>query len=96
VILSDIGLPDEDGLLHDPQAAKAPAALGRIPAAAVTAFTLSDDGEEPIRGRLPRHFRKPVGDADAVRCIAELAALGTSSGVRASGTRRRRSSQPRT
>src|SRR5262245_61775693 len=47
VILSDIGLPDEDGLTLIRRLRRLPDAPGRIPAAAVTAFTLGDDGEEP-------------------------------------------------
>jgi len=77
VILSDIGLPDEDGLTMIRKLRKLPAQLGRIPAAAVTAFTLSDDGEEPIRAGFQRHFRKPVETRTLFDAIAELAALGT-------------------
>src|SRR5437660_1542567 len=47
VILSDIGLPDEDGLSLIRKVRQLPAAQGRIPAAAVTAFTLGDDADEP-------------------------------------------------
>jgi len=77
VILSDIGLPDEDGLSMIRKLRKLPAALGRGDAAAVTAFTLSDDGEEPIRAGFQRHFRKPVETRTLFDAIAELAALGT-------------------
>jgi len=76
VILSDIGLPDEDGLSMIRKLRKLPAARGRIPAAAVTAFTLSDDGEEPIRAGFQRHFRKPVETRTLFDAVAELAALG--------------------
>jgi CheY-like chemotaxis protein len=76
VILSDIGLPDEDGLALIRKVRRLPASRGRIPAAAVTAFTLSDDGEEPIRAGYQRHFRKPVETRTLFEAIAELAALG--------------------
>jgi CheY-like chemotaxis protein len=76
VILSDIGLPDEDGLSMIRKLRKLPAGRGRIPAAAVTAFTLSDDGEEPIRAGFQRHFRKPVETRTLFDAVAELAALG--------------------
>ena len=76
VILSDIGLPDEDGLSLIRKVRKLPASRGRIPAAAVTAFTLSDDGEEPIRAGFQRHFRKPVETRTLFDAVAELAALG--------------------
>jgi CheY-like chemotaxis protein len=77
VILSDIGLPDEDGLSMIRKLRRLPAARGRIPAAAVTAFTLGDDGQEPIRAGFQRHFRKPVETRALFEAVAELARLGT-------------------
>jgi CheY-like chemotaxis protein len=77
VILSDIGLPDEDGLSMMRKVRRLPAACGRIPAAAVTAFTLSDDGDEPIRAGFQRHFRKPVETRTLFEAVAELARLGS-------------------
>ena len=76
VILSDIGLPDEDGLSMIRRLRQLPAQRGRIPAAAVTAFTLGDDGLEPIRAGFQRHFRKPVETRELFAAIAELARLG--------------------
>ena len=76
VILSDIGLPDEDGLSMMRKLRRLPSASGRIPAAAVTAFTLSDDGDEPIRAGFQRHFRKPVETRTLFEAVAELAKLG--------------------
>jgi CheY-like chemotaxis protein len=76
VILSDIGLPDEDGLTLIRKLRRLPSAPGRIPAAAVTAFTLGDDGEEPIRAGFQRHFRKPVETRALFEALAELAHLG--------------------
>jgi CheY-like chemotaxis protein len=76
VILSDIGLPDEDGLSMIRKLRRLPAEPGRIPAAAVTAFTLSDDGEEPIRAGFQRHFRKPVETQILFDAVADLARLG--------------------
>jgi two-component system, OmpR family, response regulator len=76
VILSDIGLPDEDGLSLIRKLRQLPSSRGRIPAAAVTAFTLSDDGEEPIRAGFQRHFRKPVETQTLFDAVADLARLG--------------------
>jgi CheY-like chemotaxis protein len=76
VILSDIGLPDEDGLSLIRKLRRLPSSRGRIPAAAVTAFTLSDDGEEPIRAGFQRHFRKPVETQTLFDAVADLARLG--------------------
>jgi CheY-like chemotaxis protein len=77
VILSDIGLPDEDGLSLIRRLRQLPASRGRIPAAAVTAFTLGDDGEEPLRAGFQRHFRKPVETRELFEAVAELARLGS-------------------
>jgi CheY-like chemotaxis protein len=73
VILSDIGLPDEDGLTLIRKLRRLPAGPGRIPAAAVTAFTIGDDGEEPIRAGFQRHFRKPVETRVLFEALADLA-----------------------
>ena len=66
VIVSDIGLPDEDGLALIRRVRRLPPNRGgRVPAVAVTAFTLSDDAEEATRAGFQRHFRKPVETAGA-------------------------------
>lgn len=77
VLLSDIGLPDRDGLTLIREIRQLPAAGGgRVPAAAVTAFTLCDDGEEATRAGFQRHFRKPVDTTVLFRAVAELARTG--------------------
>ena len=77
VILSDIGLPDEDGLTMIRKVrALPPSRGGRVPAVAVTAFTLCDDGEEATRAGFQRHFRKPVETQALFAAVADLARLG--------------------
>ena len=77
VILSDIGLPDEDGLALIRRVRKlAPARGGRVPAVAVTAFTLADDAEEATRAGFQRHFRKPVETQELFGAVAALAESG--------------------
>jgi CheY-like chemotaxis protein len=77
VLLSDIGLPDEDGLaLMRCLRRLPPAQGGRVPAAAVTAFTLVDDGDEAVRAGFQCHFRKPVDTRTLFRAVAELARQG--------------------
>ena len=76
VILSDIGLPDEDGLELIRKVRRLPARRGRIPAAAVTAFTLGDDSEAAIRAGYQRHLPKPVETRDLFRTVEELAQSG--------------------
>ena len=76
VILSDIGLPDEDGLALIRRIRRLPAHRGRIPAAAVTAFTLGDDAEAALRAGYQRHLPKPVETRDLFRAVEELAEGG--------------------
>lgn len=77
VILSDIGLPDEDGLALIRRVRSLPPSRGgRVPAAAVTAFTLSDDTEGPTRAGFQAHFRKPVDTSTLFSAVARLAKQG--------------------
>ena len=77
VILSDIGLPDEDGLALIRRVRRLPPSHGgRVPAVAVTAFTLCDDAEEAARAGFQRHFRKPVETAALFSALAELGHTG--------------------
>ena len=77
VILSDIGLPDEDGLALIRRVRKLPPSRGgRVPAVAVTAFTLSDDAEEATRAGFQRHFRKPVETRELFGALAAVAEIG--------------------
>jgi CheY-like chemotaxis protein len=77
VLLSDIGLPDEDGLSLIRKVRRLPASRGRIPAAAVTAFTLGDDTNQALRAGFQRHFRKPVETRDLFDAVADLAREGS-------------------
>ena len=77
VILSDIGLPDADGLeLIRTVRRLPPSRGGRVPAVAVTAFTLCDDAEETARAGFQRHFRKPVETAALFSALADLGRSG--------------------
>lgn len=76
VILSDIGLPEEDGLELIRQVRQLPAHQGRIPAAAVTAYTLAEDADAALRAGFQRHFRKPVETRELFQAVAELAQTG--------------------
>jgi len=77
VILSDIGLPDEDGLALIRQVRRLPPSSGgRVPAVAVTAFTLGDDAEEATRAGFQRHFRKPVDTQALFGAVVALAESG--------------------
>ena len=78
VILSDIGLPDEDGLQMIRRVRQLPPSQGGcVPAVAVTAFTLKDDPDEATRAGFQRHFRKPVDTHALFGAVMELAGTGS-------------------
>jgi PAS domain S-box-containing protein len=75
VLISDIGMPDEDGytLLRKIRALP-PEHGGRIPAAALTAFARSEDRVRALTAGFQMHIPKPVEIAELVIVIASLAA----------------------
>ena len=81
VLLSDIGLPGEDGhSLMRRVRALPPEAGGRTPAAALTAFARSEDGRRSLAAGFHRHATKPIQPgalAALVRELADLAAVST-------------------
>jgi CheY-like chemotaxis protein len=77
VIVSDIGLPDEDGLsMMRRIRTLSPEEGGRVPAVAVTAYTLVDDADEARRAGFQEHFRKPVETGELFERVAALAEEG--------------------
>lgn len=77
VIVSDIGLPDEDGLSMMRRIRTfSPEEGGRVPAVAVTAYTLVDDVDEARRAGFQQHFRKPVETQELLQGVAALAEEG--------------------
>jgi PAS domain S-box-containing protein len=83
VLLSDIGLPGEDGhSLMRRVRALPPEAGGRTPAAALTAFARTEDGRRSLAAGFHRHATKPIQPAalaSLVRELADLAAVTTPS-----------------
>lgn len=73
VLLSDIGLPDEDGceLIRHVRALP-PEEGGQTPAVAVTAFTLADDRRRALEAGFESFLPKPV---DARHLLATIAAV---------------------
>jgi signal transduction histidine kinase/ActR/RegA family two-component response regulator len=74
VILSDIGMPDEDGysfigrvraLSHDEG--------GNTPAAALTAYAREEDRKQALAAGYQMHIAKPIGAGQLVMMIAKLA-----------------------
>jgi PAS domain S-box-containing protein len=74
VLLSDIGMPGEDGfsLISKVRALK-PDQGGSIPAAAFTAYARDEDRINTLSAGFQMHISKPIEPAELVRIIAKLA-----------------------
>ena len=74
VLVSDIGLPVEDGYsLIRKVRSRTPARGGRIPAAAVTAYAGAEDRRRALDAGFQSHLAKPVDPSELVMTIAALA-----------------------
>jgi PAS domain S-box-containing protein len=75
MIVSDIGMPDEDGYDFIRKVRALPAAHGgRTPAAALTAFARAEDRTRALRAGYQTHVAKPVEPAELTAVVASLAA----------------------
>ncbi len=78
VLVSDIGMPGEDGYsLIKRVRALAPDAGGRVPAIALTAYARAEDRVKAIVAGFDMHVAKPVEPAELIAMVASLAARGT-------------------
>jgi signal transduction histidine kinase/ActR/RegA family two-component response regulator len=75
VVVSDLGMPDEDGyaLLRHIRARGADQG-GNTPAIALTGYVTSEDGARLLAAGFQMHLRKPVEPSDVVAAVASLAA----------------------
>jgi CheY-like chemotaxis protein len=74
VLVSDIGMPDENGYaLLRRLRQLAPADGGEVPAVALTAYTRTEDRREALAAGFTTHLGKPVSPDDLVRTVAGLA-----------------------
>ena len=75
VMVSDIGMPDEDGLTLLERIRKLPASAGgETPAIALTAYVRREDSERLLRGGFQAYLTKPVEPVDLVNAICRIAA----------------------
>ncbi|HEY9858235.1 MAG TPA: ATP-binding protein [Candidatus Obscuribacterales bacterium] len=74
ILISDIGMPDEDGysLLRQVRALK-PENGGKIPAIALTAYARTQDRTAALLAGFQSHIAKPVEPAELIAVIANLA-----------------------
>jgi PAS domain S-box-containing protein len=81
VLLSDIGMPDEDGYQFIRRVRELPADKGgRIPAAAVTAFARPEDRDKVIAAGFDAYLAKPVESVELVSTVLSLAGNTTPDG----------------
>jgi len=74
VLISDIGMPDEDGYAVIRKVRQLPADEGgNVPAIALTAFARSDDRRRAILSGFQMHMAKPVEPSELVAMVASLA-----------------------
>ena len=79
VLVSDIGMPVEDGYaLIRRIRALAPEQGGRIPAAALTAFAREEDRIQALKAGFQMHVPKPIKPMQLVAVVANLAGRGAS------------------
>ena len=84
ILISDIGMPDEDGytLIRQVRALKAKQG-GKIPAAAVSAFARPEDRTKALRAGYQMHLAKPVDPTELTAVVASLATRKSQSRARA-------------
>jgi signal transduction histidine kinase len=74
VLISDIGMEDESGYdLIRRVRSRPPSGGGRVPAAALTAYTRAEDRRKVLRAGFELHVPKPVEPAELVSLVATLA-----------------------
>lgn len=81
LIVSDIGMPDENGYTLMRRVRQLPAPEGKIPAVALTAFGRAEDRIRALQAGFQMHVPKPVEPAELMVVIARL----TGRSVKASG-----------
>jgi CheY-like chemotaxis protein len=74
VLVSDIGLPNEDGYSLIRRIRTLPADQGgRVPAVAVTGFARAEDGRRALAEGFQNHLSKPVEPMELLALVASLA-----------------------
>ena len=74
ILISDLGMPDEDGYALISKIRALPADRGgHIPAAALTAYARAEDRMRVLRSGFQFHLPKPVDSAELVTVVASLA-----------------------
>jgi len=79
VVVSDIGMPGEDGysLIRDIRDADAAGDQQRLPCIAVTAYAREDDRMRALAAGYDRHITKPLDPAALLRAVADLTGVSS-------------------
>ncbi|MBD1911851.1 PAS domain-containing protein [Leptolyngbya sp. FACHB-16] len=76
ILLSDIGMPDEDGYALIRQIRALPPELGgNIPAAAITAYVRGGDRQKALTAGFQMHISKPIDPTHLLQVVAQLAQI---------------------
>jgi CheY-like chemotaxis protein len=76
IVVSDIGMPKEDGYALIRRIRRHPQAQGgNVPAIAVTAYAREEDRLRALSAGFQAHVAKPVDPADLLRAVARMAGL---------------------
>jgi PAS domain S-box-containing protein len=79
VLLSDIGMPQEDGYSLIRRIRKLPGAASQVPAIALTAYARDEDRAKALQAGYQMHLAKPV---EPVKLVAMVASLVTQTSLR--------------
>jgi CheY-like chemotaxis protein len=74
VLITDIGMPEEDGYSLLSRIRELPAERGgETPAAALTAYARTEDSARALRSGFQMHVSKPIEPAKLISVVADLA-----------------------
>ncbi len=73
IIVSDIGMPDQDGYEFMQRVRRMAGAIADVPAAALTALARVEDRKRALMAGYQTHLAKPVDPAELVAMVASLA-----------------------
>lgn len=79
VLITDIGMPDQDGYALLSEVRARGYSAERLPAIALTAFAYSGDRARALLEGFQAHMAKPISAADVIKSVANLAGQRTSS-----------------
>jgi CheY-like chemotaxis protein len=80
VVISDIGMPEEDGISLMRRLRESPKHQ-RLQAVALTAYARSEDATRALQAGFQRHVAKPANVSELARTVAELVELANLTGA---------------